>query len=485
MNVVESDYISLPPVFAPADNSPAALLVAARAYLVSAVSFLGKHKTAFDFNANNFLLSGDHFGDRLPAEWAVLALASLEQLCLVATGDDSDGILDTWPESLKDFVAGCRKHALPRRERDVSLFDLASMPRIAEPPDMFKGIPGKKVDEVRLLAPLVAKQAQSDRTVVDLGCGQGYLTGLLARGYGVDCLGVDFQTIQTEGAEKRKGKLGQGTGSLKFVCRRIDGDLKLDTLFTDDEAADDAGRPNSLPPPYILTGLHTCGDLFPTILRLFAASKAQSAVLVGCCYNLLTASGFPLSSYLASLDTSAINPRALNVACQNTEAWTDPVQLDLLFTRLWWRALLQKLAADLYPDLVCSQHFDSCRFEPFGERCEVHGRTELSVGRIRSALQTPTFEDYAMVALKRAKPAIPADRIPDRETLTAYHTRFQNSQPLFCAAWTLRALLGATIEGIILVERAVWCLENGIGVRVGAGWDAEKSPRNWVFVLNK
>ena len=40
---------------------------------------------------------------------------------------------------------------------------------------------------------------------------------------------------------------------------------------------------------YLLVGLHTCGDLAPTILRLFAKSETIVGVVsVGCCYMKLT-----------------------------------------------------------------------------------------------------------------------------------------------------------------------------------------------------
>ena len=40
---------------------------------------------------------------------------------------------------------------------------------------------------------------------------------------------------------------------------------------------------------FVVVGLHTCGDLAPTILRLFAQSPEVVAVAsVGCCYMKLT-----------------------------------------------------------------------------------------------------------------------------------------------------------------------------------------------------
>ena len=42
-------------------------------------------------------------------------------------------------------------------------------------------------------------------------------------------------------------------------------------------------------PPFIIVGLHTCGDLAPTILRVYAQSRQVVGLLsVGCCYMKLS-----------------------------------------------------------------------------------------------------------------------------------------------------------------------------------------------------
>lgn len=52
-------------------------------------------------------------------------------------------------------------------------------------------------------------------------------------------------------------------------------------------------------PPFVLTGLHCCGDLGSTMLRLFAENPcARALVLVSCCYNLLSEGSVELSNAL-------------------------------------------------------------------------------------------------------------------------------------------------------------------------------------------
>ena len=45
-------------------------------------------------------------------------------------------------------------------------------------------------------------------------------------------------------------------------------------------------------PRFILVGLHTCGDLAPTLLRVFAESATVVGVVsVGCCFMKLSCDG--------------------------------------------------------------------------------------------------------------------------------------------------------------------------------------------------
>ena len=108
----------------------------------------------------------------------------------------------------------------------------------------------------------------------------------------------------------------------------------------------------------------------------------------------------------------------------------------------------------------------------------MHGKTELSVGRLRSKAQRSSFAVYAASTLPRA--GIDLGSIPEGAA-DALFAKLLPSLGLFRAAWTLRALIGATIEGIVLADRWMWCVDNGISARAGPGWDAQGSPRNWVF----
>ena len=111
--------------------------------------------------------------------------------------------------------------------------------------------------------------------------------------------------------------------------------------------------------PTILVGLHTCGDLASTALRLFTATDALRAVcVVGCCYNHITESssstqrkcahsrrtvvntfflsaGFPLSRCLQA-HGAAVGRNARMLACQSETRFaemTSGPSLESLFFR--------------------------------------------------------------------------------------------------------------------------------------------------------
>lgn len=62
-----------------------------------------------------------------------------------------------------------------------------------------------------------------------------------------------------------------------------------------------------------MVGLHTCGDLAPSTLRMFAAKPELAAVCsVGCCYHLLSEEFDPARGGMKDRHTSA----ALLIYCR-------------------------------------------------------------------------------------------------------------------------------------------------------------------------
>ncbi|KAG7258497.1 hypothetical protein CRUP_016695 [Coryphaenoides rupestris] len=138
-----------------------------------------------------------------------------------------------------------------------------------------------------------------------------------------------------------------------------------------------------------MVGLHTCGDLAPSTLRMFAARRELASVCsVGCCYHLLTEQfdpatppteaggvcGFPMSVYLQE-QSWFCGRNARMSACLALERVTvgQGIQMESLF----FRAVLHVILRD---------HYDSFK-------------SERRVGNIYSKCQS--FVEYVRRALGR------------------------------------------------------------------------------------
>ena len=81
----------------------------------------------------------------------------------------------------------------------------------------------------------------------------------------------------------------------------------------------------------LLVGLHTCGDLAVTMLRMFTmCPRIIGLVSVGCCYMKLTCAaephpptpiGYPLSSKIRSLDGHNLSYESRELSCHAIEIY--------------------------------------------------------------------------------------------------------------------------------------------------------------------
>jgi hypothetical protein len=291
-----------------------------------------------------------------------------------------------------------------------------------------RGMKLKKRHEVERLAALVASLCErlGCKTVVDFGAGQGYLGQVLHFGYGLRVVAIDSSSHQTHGADRRLQRVQKalsrrptaaaapplpeqrttrdtdasliGDGVQSVTCLLDQNLTTLPALLNSAECAPPSSSSNDHEygegpgaGGFLLLGLHTCGDLTPSMLRVFGnreawalvgkakgegslesapASWGQPAgiVNVGCCYHLLseledsggssddntatgmlpgltrgqaevagavpTELGFPLSRSVAALGLQlGLSGRML--ACQAVERWpTKGEALDALKTNV-------------------------------------------------------------------------------------------------------------------------------------------------------
>uniref|UniRef100_A0A3B4ERR9 Methyltransferase like 25 n=1 Tax=Pundamilia nyererei TaxID=303518 RepID=A0A3B4ERR9_9CICH len=183
----------------------------------------------------------------------------------------------------------------------------------------------------------------------------------------------------------------------------------------------------------VMVGLHTCGDLAPSTLRMFVAKPELAAVCsVGCCYHLLSEEfdhclqsvcGFPLSQYLR--DQSCFCGRNARMsACLALErvALGQGIQMESLF----YRAVLHVILRD---------HYSSYK-------------SEKRVGNVYS--KAKSFVDYVRRALRRLE--LDESKSKKKKIYTCAFSHVG----LFLQ---LKVTLAPCIEGLILLDRLCYLKE--------------------------
>ncbi|XP_063385373.1 probable methyltransferase-like protein 25 [Cydia fagiglandana] len=311
----------------------------------------------------------------------------------------------------------------------------------------------KKSYEVRIMSRLLASlhNMVSASCSVEAGGGRGHLLVTASHGYKLRCLTVDCDRTSLASAEAR-GKIIQkqwhaisNTGSRgtehlhRFAQLFVTENTDLATVVKE-SFPEIAHKDVNV----MLTGLHTCGDLGPSSLRIFACQPTTSAVFnVPCCYHLLSeeikestlfddfqgasGAGFPMSEHLRGF-TLGRNARMLSA--QSLERVAAKRQLPA--RSLLYRAMLQAIIKKHKPDFV------------------------LTEGRLkRVGAKSRNFEEYFKIADSILKldlvHTLPAD------SLTVADCQWKH-MVLF---YLIRLCLAQVIESLILFDRLLFLKENG------------------------
>ncbi|TNM91362.1 hypothetical protein fugu_019742 [Takifugu bimaculatus] len=193
----------------------------------------------------------------------------------------------------------------------------------------------------------------------------------------------------------------------------------------------------------VMVGLHTCGDLAPSTLRMFVAKPELAAVCsVGCCYHLLSeqfgpsgqecvqgACGFPLSQYLRQ-NSCFCGRNARMSACLALERVSlgRGIQMESLF----FRAVLHVILRERY-DFV---------------------KSEKRVGNVYS--KTKSFVEYVRGALRRLE--LDESKLSDGD-IQGYHDAYAPRMDEMHAFNMLKVALAPCIEGLILLDRLCYLRE--------------------------
>ena len=438
--------------------------------------YLSKYQWLADFYAIDFLVSD--FYDTIPNDWKILETVDYDTLFRIVKSGKID---PTWPASLQLFIN--ESHTLPI-DRKCYMEPLELLKDIA------LGMNEKKVKETSLISKVVDRAAKDSGAthVLDFGCGQGYLSTVLAFQLGYHVIGIDADIKQTTGGEQRSNRINRllehhgfkVEGSLRFISQRINVDDGLDSILEMVEQT----FPDLVGSRWIICGLHTCGNLATTMIRGIAItsnSNILGLVSVGCCYQLLTEQdpsdsctqnqdtrvGFPMSKAVAPLHLG-LNTRI--VACSASQRWTPTSSIQDSLRRLYYRAVFQKLMVDggITPPVVSHN-----------EALESNGGERAIRKLSKTAASDPV--SYVTAALER----LGCVQTIHSGTVIATYEWYEYARKQIAVVWTLRGLLGDAIESLVLMDRVWFLKEQGIDVQLVSVVDPGESPRNMALVVKR
>ena len=182
----------------------------------------------------------------------------------------------------------------------------------------------KKKYEVQLLGNFIIKEAKNKNinTIIDIGCGKGYLTNYISMNSNLRTIGIEGDENYTNKMILRINKIEQIINKENIITNmnKAEGYTSFLTYKTTPEEFKSISKIKDNE-NVILTGLHPCGDLTPTLMRLFKnIDQIKVLIFIGCCYNKLSENpnyfklskkndinkiisqsneyGFPMSNYL-------------------------------------------------------------------------------------------------------------------------------------------------------------------------------------------
>lgn len=375
-------------------------------------------------------------------------------------------------KELNTFITDCRNYTLPKTPEVC--FDLGKLELKLKNlgcPDlsglqMRTFMSFKKSHEVEIMSKIASAVHKIANTshIVDIGDGKGYLSSALTMHSKIKVLGIDASPVNTVGAAKRVATMARVLKrsenqkveskfykqTTKFITETTNLNEIVQENFPESEVINKLG----------LVGLHTCGDLAPSSLRIFHCNENVKTICnVGCCYHLLSEKkdgdnfGFPMSKYLISKNF-VLGRNARMIAAQSLDRmiYEKEPPSEVLF----YRSLLQILLIKYFP------HLSDCQ-----------------VGRFK---KSTTFNQYVKKALVKLK----CENIPDDEIIAKIYENYLPKLKELQVFYMLRAHLAPVIEAVILLDRLIYLIELGyVNSYLVKVFDSVISPRCYGIITLK
>ncbi|XP_067664405.1 methyltransferase-like protein 25B [Haliotis asinina] len=224
---------------------------------------------------------------------------------------------------------------------------------------------------------------------------------------------------------------------------------------------------------FVLDGLHACGDLTPTLIRMFInCDAAMGLASVGCCYMKLSVDvtggspggvakqeiGYPMSQFVAGLPDSGLTYSSRELACHFADCYIQRLKDNPAHLKIHsYRAALQHVIRSVRPDFQ-------------------NGLIKLTVKRATDL----SFENYAKTALEKL--GFTSDIPPEVLSVAESYLPLWKNVVVF---YTLRLCLAPVVETLLLLDRMLYLLEQGVPSVLVPIFDPKLSPRNYVLLALK
>ncbi|ERL94634.1 methyltransferase-like protein 25B [Dendroctonus ponderosae] len=394
----------------------------------------------------------------------------LEELTFVQVSEllnyDSQSLTYVAPLTLLCLQTILRKFSIQRKQVNV--------PEVFKIDDqlmklLWKNVKLKKRHEIELMSRICYQAALKTNcfNIVDVGSGLGHLSRLLAFKYGFNVCTFEANSVLVNLALELDNKIAKSLISkhIKYInvvkplhsSRRIEETLSSeDFLFAVKKAF--ANNQNNF--QFGIVGLHPCGNLGSTLLRLYSESSGAKFInIVSCCYMKLSLDpashcGFPLSAFCKQTDYQ-LDYLSCETACHAIENYVDKIKI----TGYQHLKIHSFRAA-----LECLLAKNNLRHSAVGN---VKYETGLS------------FREYCRKATKKYDLTFcPSD-------LEMYENLVDATWVQVVKFYSLRLLLAPLVESIILYDRLFYLKETQSHCDIMPVFDSHISPRNHVLSARK
>lgn len=425
---------------------------------------------------------------QLPAAWkddlASITMEDIRTLSWLSIDHDDHVVVSPLHQSgLLNMGRAVQQYALSKQQQQRRHDDDVST-HVSLSKQQCVGMSLKKQHEVEHMASRAAHFTPPHLTLLDCGCGEGYLTCALSALYQRNVIGLE--------AVPRSGQNAQ------LLLRQMSGGGKKEA---DEENKEKGGEKKKIPAPQFrvavledgttvdemrksvsidereetaMIGLHCCGQLSVNVLRVFREDVHCVALcLVGCCYGRVGSMGhamtFPLSK-----EAKKRTPHITQFGSVAFRAASDSPYL--------WR---QKNAAE-FDDSIRLMFY---RIVSEQIMLQQYGTDKYECRKVTQKHCT-SFPAYFRQLLRGAK--LKSDHVikmTDEELERVFREVYTEENAKRVALMlAIRVTLSSLIESVIVVDRIMYLLEGEVPLslcRVSAAFDPNISPTNLILEVLK